>query len=433
MFKQLISRIKEDDNPRLHRVTFMALWIVSYGVAWFLPRFYERLAFDYRLYDVLRWLKGGGLGATSRDWWREDILVGLLFGLVLATMQTWLLKRRYGYVPKFWRTATIIGATLGGFGYARVGLAHINGLEFLPVDFIIWFSVIALFQTIVMLQVSRRAWLIALIGILAGLVANGIFVPFTDNPFSAETGLLAGSLIQAIGMGATILAVMANPRDGVIPKRKVKQKSKNRIQDDFHPLTFMGLWLALHLFRQVILSGFWNIRWMLTNQFEVFSHINNWIGQHQSFWIVSGSIWAIAGLILAIGQKWLMQQQSDKPFRHWTTLSAIGWFVAGICLRQYLTGYNLPLYQRLAWLSAFFMIPALFQTLPMLRTMRYGWLWLVTGITPAIVTGWMVAFQIPYYSCYAIITGGMLLSLSTAIAFLFIKSRQNNSPANSVI
>ncbi len=92
---------------------------------------------------------------------------------MLSFIQTWLIRQRYDYVPKFWRAATILGATIAGFGYPRIGMRtgeSLIGFNWMGVnsttpvdstvnDFLIWFLVLNLFQAIVMFRVNRTAWI----------------------------------------------------------------------------------------------------------------------------------------------------------------------------------------------------------------------------------------------------------------------------------
>ena len=84
MFRQLVSIIIEDDNPSLHRIPFILLWFVSYGFAWFVLYIYEMIWYDWTFDPFLSWLKYSPQGP-----WREGLVVGLLFGLMLSFVQTW--------------------------------------------------------------------------------------------------------------------------------------------------------------------------------------------------------------------------------------------------------------------------------------------------------------------------------------------------------
>ena len=46
--------------------------------------------------------------------WLDGVLMGAGLGAFLALVQPWLMRWRYGFVPRFWRIATFIGASLGG-------------------------------------------------------------------------------------------------------------------------------------------------------------------------------------------------------------------------------------------------------------------------------------------------------------------------------
>src|SRR5688572_7385610 len=110
MFCQLISAVQNDENPRLHRVPFMLLWIMSYGLAWYAIDFYEWLRCELVLREFINWLK------YNNDW-SEKLVIGIIFGTVLTSFHSWLIRRRYGYLPKYWTLITWIGATLTAYGY----------------------------------------------------------------------------------------------------------------------------------------------------------------------------------------------------------------------------------------------------------------------------------------------------------------------------
>lgn len=220
MFRPLISAITEDDNPRLHRIPFLLLWILSFGIAWSVLYIYEMLWYNMNFDLFLSWLKQVS--------WREGIFVGLLFGLTLSFVQTWLIRQRYGYVPKFWRAAIILGGMLAGLGYPHTGLRTFESfigynwmgvnnttpIDSLINDFLIWFIVFGLSQTIVMFRVNRKAWLMMIVGLFAAIIAS---IPLTNSRMFYSKpmwALIMGTAIQAIGTGILFLYLMANPREG---------------------------------------------------------------------------------------------------------------------------------------------------------------------------------------------------------------------------
>lgn len=418
MFQQLISRISQDDNPRLHRTPFLLLWIASYAAAWFLPRFYECLIWDYRLTDLRVWLKGS---YNNREWWREDLLLGILFATVLAFMLSWLLKRRYGFVPQFFTISTFVGATLGGFGFPRIGLSHLNGLEFLPLDFMLWFGTVAIFQAIAVLRTSRQGWIIAAVGLLAGVIANAIYIPLhvdSLSNYSAEFGLLIGTIIQASGSGIAILNIMADTRKDTIPKRKVEEKAKTRIYGGFHPLIFVGLWLAIYF------MGF-NIMMLVRDSYNNFVGYRAFISENEVYWIVYGLAWAIAGFVMAIGQKWLLRQMRESGFQHWIIVSTIGWFITGASqFMLWFSDYGLVTH-RFAWLVIFLIAPMLLQSIVIMREIPSGWLWLTSASPSIIVSGFI--FYVRYYINYLAIStiiGHIMVIISTGVIFAYINARQ---------
>ena len=156
MIRQLMSAIRTDDNPRLHRIPFVLLWMLSFVLAWYAILIYEGLWYIKPLCDVVYLVKYGDFP--------EGLFIGLLFGLVLAFVQTWLLRQRYGFVLKYWGLITIIGATIAGLGYPRVGTSVFTRPT-LGDDFILWFSVLGFFQAVAMMPINRKGWLIFIVGI----------------------------------------------------------------------------------------------------------------------------------------------------------------------------------------------------------------------------------------------------------------------------
>src|SRR5690606_19883843 len=185
---------------------------------------------------IVRWV-------NNHAEWVTGVGMGLTFGLMLSLVQTWLIRRRYGFVPKFWRYTTIIGATLTGFSFPFA--TYYWDYDQLWIPLIIWFSLLNIFQAGVMFRVNRQAWLLALVGIVAGLVASGLYA-IPDSYDTALWALLLGATIQAIGTAIIMLRLMANPREGIVPKRDTDEKSKARMRDGLHPMTFIGFWAAAH-------------------------------------------------------------------------------------------------------------------------------------------------------------------------------------------
>lgn len=433
MFRQILSRIQHDDNPRLHHTPFLILWMASYGLGWFLLRTYEMQYYAPWVSDFFSWLNKYDYTDTNR--WREEIFLGLLFGISLAFVQTFLLKRRYGYVPKYWRVATIIGAILGGFGYIKTG--WVSGTQYsypisrLLMDFLLWFSLINIAQTVVLIRINRKAWRIAGVGILSGLIACAVTLSNIFIIHGEDFALMLGIIIHAVGTGIVMLQVMAEPRSGSVPKRD-SGKSKNTHRKGFHPLTFIGLWFIPY----AISSMFWQqIMWKLYNighhQFSILRPLNSWLSTFGLEQMPNIIFITCSGFILAVGQQWLMKQQF-KPIRHWILLSTIGWVIAGLALSYYVSTFRLDRNQTPLWVSLYFLAPIVFQAIAMARTMRFGWLW----ASPIIVIIPTIA-SYPYFSrCYGqrleILQIGLLLTSITGLLFLVLCSLQQEQPSLEV-
>lgn len=438
MFRQLISAVLEDDNPRLHRIPFFLLWIVSYSLAWYVLYIYEMLWYEYRLDGILSWLKFSSS-------WGEGLVIGLLFGLMLSFTQTWLIRQRYGYIPRFWRMATILGATIAGLGYPRVGLnpgeyfIGINNwginnpilVNSLVVDFFFWFIVLSLFQTIVLLPVNRKAWLIIVVGLLSGIVASA---PLMDpavlygRPFWT---LILGTMVQTLGTGLLVLYLMAYPREGIVAKREKVKKFRIDTEGKLTTISFALWWsgiFVLSLVMMVVLYELWRFM-VYYSPISLYESLN--LSDNEGKWYVGAVLFGIMGIVTAIAQQWLMKKHSQRIISHWRIFTIIGWVIAGVMWWEYRYTHPLTLLDRNLLKVGYFVIPTLVQTIPIHRALRGGWIWAGTCILGGLL---LVLIQDLYWltnmsKYYGLLFGGLFLSLSTAFVFLRLQSQSEQTPA----
>lgn len=417
MFKNLISRIKEDDNPRLHRVPFMVIWVAAYGLAWFSIFMTVMVVSDMYDNSVMRWLRNDGQ-------WLMAILGGVIFGAMLSLVQGWAIRRRYGFVPRFWRLVTIIGSAFAGFGifgfmsyYWNISNAWGAGLA--------WFATMTILQAIVLFRVNRQSGLMALVGILAGLVAASIEAFQIANYESMIWAVLIGAGIQAFGTGIIMLRLMANPREGIVPKRDSDEKSKSRMRDGLHPFSFISFWAAAYFMGWVTFAVLTALWFLTIGETDIMRDFTRFLENNME-WVFGVTFGAIIGFVSALAQPWLMKQHSKTEVKHWIVLSTIGWAIAGIGLFYYMDSYNLSDFERMLALITWFVTPSLFQTIPMWRAMRGGWLWIGTGIVTAIVAvsiesavSWSDMSEF-----YAIMFGGIAQAIITGATFILLKSQQ---------
>ncbi len=432
MFRQLISVTTHDDNPRLQRIPFVLLWLFSYGLAWFALYIYEMIWYDWSFDGLLSWLKYSGQGEG------EAIVLGLLFGLTLSSVQTWIIRLRYGYVPKFWRAATILGAIVAGFGYPRVGLRsgeYLLGLnswginnpprgDSLINDFLIWFIALSLFQAVIMLRVNRKAWLIIVIGVLAATVASLPLLNPGQLYGKPLWTLIMGTMIQAFGTALLFLYFMAHPHEGVVPKRDELRKSKPYLDGTLATTPFILLWIGiyyLHLVLQVALPELWGF-FVYYSPNALYYGLD--LGYSSSGWLMQAIYFGIIGIIIAIVQYWLIKKYSNRTIPGWHVFTIAGWVFAGIVWWSFRYGYPQTDLVRALKFGGYLAIPALFQALPMNRAFRGGWIWAVMGVVAGVLG--MVILEIADWrmsSFYGRSFAGLALSFCTAFFFLRLHSQ----------
>ncbi len=430
-FQNALARLKDDDNPRLHRVPFAIIWVASYALAWFVLFFASMIVQDMNnasvIGDFLRWI-------NRHAQWINGIGMGFTFGLTLSLIQTWLIRRRYGFVPKFWRLATILGATLIGLIYPFFGSYYFYWeYEHMWFVLVIWFALLNVLQAFVIFPVNRQAWLFALVGIIAGVVAGGIELIEIDRYTGESLSILWGGLIQAVGTSIVMLRLMASPRKGIVPKRENDEKSKSRLRDGLHPITFIGLWTLAYISGWVMVLLVTGFLYMLFGETNFGYVITDWL-ETNALWTFGAFYGLVIGLTSSIAQLWLMKQYSNVEVKNWVVLSTIGWAIAGIGFWYYVESYNVINVEIAILLFIWGFTPTLFQTIPMWRVMRGGWIWAGTGIASAIIAFLIDAQSTWTYNdtFYAIMLGGLAQAIITGSTFILLQSQQNRVEHTSV-
>ena len=252
MRARITSLFGEDDPHRMHRIPFFFWWVMSYALAWLPIYVYEMLWHDDRFYDVLSWLKF--------ETKIETFFVGFLFGFVLMLTQGWLLRLRYGYVPRYFRVATIIGATIAGgfvypiFGKIAVVQAQQIGRSILH-RYFVWFIVLSFFQMIAIWNTSRKAWLILVAAILASAITNVFFIHHEMMYVGPKWVLIVGTFVHAAGTACVMLYLLENPYLKVA--RKHKKKIKNAVvqsRNGMSTILFIITWGGQYLFGLLVLE-----------------------------------------------------------------------------------------------------------------------------------------------------------------------------------
>lgn len=403
MFNYLKSALFEDDNPRLHRIPFLLLWVTSYGLAWLSIYFYETvLWYNPGLWDFLWSLK------YTTSSWAEETLLGLAFGIILATIQAWLLRRRYGFVPKFWRIATFLGVILAAQYYPRVGV-NVGGTQISIEDYLVWFILPTIFQASVLYTINRKAWWLIGIGVAAAAVSI-ISLETLQGFRNIKIALILSTAIQSLGTGGLILHLMAYPRQGSVPKRE-KRKEQTDTQ-----------WLvgrkAFILWSISIPYVIFMVPLILVTFFDRYIPRRPIISYDVDAIILAGFL----GFIVGIMQQWLIYQYSHVRIRYWALVTMIGAAIGVILLWLIdLGGYrDFGVYFHALQICVFFAAPVLFQAILMQRTLGGGLLWLTGYIVAGFGTSLIMIFNDTYFGIWAWCLSLLWLSLTTSIAFFRI-------------
>ena len=442
IFKTILSRITDLQS---HRIFFILAWIASYGLAWHTVSVIE-LFFNYAHHPISFWFRNNAL-------WVRAVLIGFSFGLILSLVQTWLIRQRYGFVPLLWRSVTIFGATLAGLSFPFYN--YLLGTHQQWLSFFIWFSFLNSVQAVVLFRVNRRAWLFALVGIIAGVVASSISAIDPLDVYwslNEDWALMVGSVIQAIGTSIVIMYLMANPRQGIVPKREPDELN----QAPLTPLRFIALWTLPYFIAWALFSIVWVWNALVTTPITGFAILIiiriDWF--HHSPWQVGLMIGLTIGITSAIIHTRLIKRFSKFKIYQWALVTIVGWIFAGIAFGYYGQSYiesdNIVSLKNILLLTIWFTAPAFFQTLSIWLVIRNGWLWILTGIGSTIVgiiidsqVSWwtsrisheindinyisspVVAHDLSYF--YVVVLGGLAYGVITGSVFVLLQSQQGRT------
>jgi hypothetical protein len=419
----------QEQQHRLHHKPFLLMWVVSFGVAWLGVFFGAFLIVDMFnrtefLDPIFYWFE--------RNSWLYGVMIGAGFGAFLALVQAWLIRWRYGFIPRFWRHSTVIGALIAGTlaGISMFSYYATNPMSRLtPIS--LWFISLTLVQSLALWPVVRRAWLFA----LAGLGAAGIaFVTGLWDMYGIGivSSLFFGSFAQAVFSGALFLYLMRDYRLEAVPKRD--EKSKGMQRRGLHPISFIGLWMLLHLFGWVALMSAYFLLILSSMAIPPIMTFLNALGQVN--WVLGVLLGITVGSMTAIGQPWLMQQQGGYRPRTWMPISVLAWAIGGLGLWNFMQIYNGQGFWHGAMLVAWFGLPTLFQSFVLRKDLRGAWLYALSGIVSGIVA-YLVYQEVANSSgqIYAVIFGAVVQAILTGVAFLTIirQNQAETTPQEAVV
>jgi|GEM_PF-3210929 len=433
MRQNIFSQLQDDGQSHLHWLPFIIIWCSAYAMSWIVT-IGVVVILDLALYSIdIDWI-------YDLPYWLTAIVSGTIYGLVLGTIQIWAIRQRYGFVPRFYGIATVIGSMIALFAinfFVEIGFPRrdIWGVG------LFWFGILNLFQAAVLFRVNRKAWLLILVGFSAGIVAGNIYLHF-DNGWYFDAFPLAafsGTVVQSIGTALAMLYLMAHPREGIVPKRDTIET----IHHGMSPLTFTIALVSTYLigWGTALVSGVstYLIRWVtalvsreFARAFEDFMYnISNWI-EHNGVWtsgIVPG---LIIGVFPIIAQPWLMRRYHDVSLPHWRVLSAIGYVIGGIGLGvygNYLIDGDL---KRYGMLAVWFVAPVAFQSLSIWKSLRGGWMWSATGVV-AFIIAMMVDAQFSEFlgraeiSSLTLVSGIITQAIITGVTYVLLSSQQRDA------
>ncbi|GAB5492309.1 MAG: hypothetical protein Phog2KO_25240 [Phototrophicaceae bacterium] len=429
--------IADITDIRSRHIPFILAWIASYGLAWF-SIFFAQTYFS-RAYPIVTFQVN--INAS----WIPNVLIGLSFGLTLSLIQAWLIRERYGFVPLLWRSVTIFGSVLVGFSFPLY--SYLSEVHQQWISFFIWFSFLNSLQAVVLFRVNRCAWLFALVGIIAGVVASFVIVSLPSNTYSAQEiattrALWLGGLIQAIGTSIVIMYLMANPREGIVPKRDFNNLSKQLTQTRLTSLKFIILWTLPYFIAWAIFNVIWTVFFSYTGWGFVRSSYFIWLDSYDESLRIGMMIGLTIGITSAIIQTRLIKRFSNIKIHQWALVTIVGWAFAGIAFGYYGQSYanydNTVSLENILLLTVWFTAPTLFQTLPIWLSIRHGWLWLCTGIVTTIIGvlidsqigrtvsgtrgfALAVAYDSSYF--YVLVFGGLAYGIITGSVFVLLQSQ----------
>jgi hypothetical protein len=432
-----MKQAEQSPQYRLHHLPFLVMWVASFGVAWMLLFLALVLWHDVKTNTPIFGELANWVYLNAR--WLDGILVGAGFGAFLMLVQPWLMRWRYGFVPRFWRLTTFFGALLGGTLFAELmygnGYYDASGAWVYPMHIIpmlVWFSSLTLIQTLALWTVARTAVIYPLAGLGAALVA--LFMGKVPTGSMNQMNLLLfGTMAQAVFSGALFLWLMRDYRVEAVAKRD--EKSKAVLREGLHPMSFIGLWTMAHLFGWVGLMTIALIWEQVKNSLPFLSNLPYWLYNN---WMMYAFYGLVIGGLTALAQPWLMQQQSGLRPKHWLKLSFPAWTIAGLALMRLMRGdcyYECSDSMQNLWtglaLLLWFGLPPLIQSFALWREMRGAWLYALSGIVSAALAYFLYLQFAWTYSetMYATLFGALAQALLTGTAYLSIlaQNRQNQA------
>jgi hypothetical protein len=439
----------QTNHYRLHHLPFLLMWVASFGVAWLTLFMAAMLWTDAKmnisfLQELSNWV-------YSNARWLDGVVMAAGLGALLALVQPWLMRWRYGFVPRFWRISSFFGAILSGSLFSEIiynnGYYDLNGVWTQPdqiAPVIVWFGSLTAIQTLALWPVARRAWLYPLAGFGAAAVAL-LMGNLLGNYYglSQTNALFFGSIAQAVFSGALFLYLMRDYRVEAVAKRDEKSKAVVRI--GLHPISFIGLWAMAHLFGWVTVVAFSVIISTIRYSVPYMNELIYWA--YSNPWVLYPAMGLTIGAVTAVAQPWLMQQRSGFRPRFWLRLSIPASAIAGLGLWR-LFVYSYYSYDAFGsyidetkslWIAAalllWFGLPTLVQSLALWRDLRGAWLYALSGLVSAVVAYLVfLQFNWTYNSLsYATIIGAGVQAILTGAAFLTIMAQNQQAQAQEAV
>mgnify|MGYP000161819388 CR=1 FL=1 len=420
MFQKVFSQLQDDHNSNLHWLPFIIIWCSAYAMSWLSGA--AALIFG----DIIR--DNMNQGFDYPPLWFQYIAIGLIYGLTLAIIQKWAIRRRFNFVPRFFGIATVIGGTLALYSVGMLWDEFYGDPYFELIAGLLWLGVLNVVQALVLFRVNRKAWLVMVAGIVAGLIGGLIFY---FEPFSYYSQLVAafiGTAVQSIATGLIMLWLMAHPREGIVPKRDSSEKAKTTSRQGLHSFTFIAFYACAYLIG-------WGTLMVMDYLFRAtdlnyrLDSLENWIYTHVN-WSVGGLWGLVIGIAPIVAQRWLIRQYREVNLSHWRVLTAIGYLIGGIGLYFYVNSYSdTGDVLRYGYLAVWFVAPALLQTISTWRVLRGGWIWVATGIAAAVIAI-MIDAQVGNYwesQMLAITFGAIAQAIITGVTYVLLSSQQRNT------
>lgn len=403
----LKDRLPQDNRP-LHRTPFLLLWMGATAIGWFVVSLLIVIADDAL--------------SSSVDIPLALILTAL-FGAILSLVQGWAIRQRYGFIPRFWHTATILGM-LGGSPL----LHHLDNWQDLSIEyFACWFGIVSLAQMLVLWRVNRQAWFLMVIAGLATVSAGIVYYFGISNYIVDEFALLIGTLVYIVGTGIAMLRIMAYPREGSIPKRD-NTKADFRPQHTLNPTPFMLLWISTFAISWVILFSAASVYYEIIDN-AVYS-IEDFLWDWRVHWLSLPLLGFLFGGVVAVGQKWLIERKSGRTFKRWLLMSTLAWGVAAFGFWGYVDAYG-NTYSEFALLALWLGLPIVVQGILLWRQLRGGWVYALAGLVAGGLGVYIhiQANDASNYTLYGLIFGAIVQALLSGAAFIMLHAQSQTTPS----